>query len=240
MSNKIELTGRYTETGALWQQEYAKKAAEKGNTAIGIKYKEGILLAVEKNSTSKIVDLSKCMCISGLSNGYAMTYSGLAHDNNVVSIAMKRFAKDYIREMEREPSTAYFLNVLQKYLIDFGSYTGLRPAGCEFLLSAVHESEHALYHADTFGSINRCTAYATGVNAKSAKTELEKIDFSGLSFEDAVQCAVRVFFLSRDAMAEGPFEIEMMHAESGSQQKRVPQDLIQKYVQECSMISMHE
>lgn len=240
MSNKVELTGRYTEIGALLQQEYAKKAAEKGNTAIGITYKGGVLLAVEKNTTSTIVDLSNSTCTSLLSSAYSMTYSGLPHDNNVVAKLMKDFTSGYVRQMEREPPEALFLSTLQEYLVSFGSYTGLRPAGCEFLVSSVHQDSACLYHLDTFGSVSRCSAYSTGLNSKSAKTELEKISFPAPSLSDAIQCAARVFFLSRDSMSEGAFEVEMAFADRGSCQRRVDPEVVRHHVNECSVVSMHD
>lgn len=238
MSQNLDVSGRYTDTGNLLQIEYAKKAAGKGNTAIGIKFKGGLLLAVEKQSPSKLVDMSALQCIAGLSRTYAMAYSGLAHDYNVIKYLMTSFCKQTVQQSEKEVMEEAFVDTLRYYLMYFSSYMSFRPVGCEFLVSARSDGEDALFYADPSGLVAKCQAYAIGSNAQAAKTELEKLDFSGYTLDDAIQCATRVFHLSRNSMSEGPFEIEMMEISAANTQRRVDGELIKRYASEYADVSV--
>ena len=46
---------RYSETDSLFKVEYAVKAVENGGTCVGIRCKDGVVLAVEKIITSKLL-----------------------------------------------------------------------------------------------------------------------------------------------------------------------------------------
>ncbi|KAI5187063.1 20S proteasome subunit alpha 7 [Nematocida homosporus] len=238
MSQTIDISGRFTETGNLLQIEYARKAASKGNTVIGVQFSEGVLLAVDKHSSSKIVDIQSLKTITALSRQYAMAYSGLPHDNNVITYLMKDFTKQVLLQSEKEPAEEFFLGTLREYLVYFGSYMSLRPVGCEFLISSLGRGKASLFHADPSGSISKCRAYAVGCNAQAAKTELEKVDCTGYTLEEAIQWVVRVMHLSRDGMADGTFEIEMMAVQANGVQKRVDRQVIERYVAEAAEISV--
>jgi 20S proteasome subunit alpha 2 len=46
----------FSSTGKLNQIEYAQKAVDNGDTALGIKAKDGVVIAVEKKLSSILVD----------------------------------------------------------------------------------------------------------------------------------------------------------------------------------------
>lgn len=259
MSHTADIGGRYTETGTLLQLEYARKAAAKGPAGVGIQFGNGVLLAVEKERGSRLTDYSGMHCIRAVSNRFALLISGLVHDGNVIYVLVRDHAKETIKKQKREPREAEIAEVLSHYLTYFTSYTGLRPVGCEFLLSSASGAEgptigHAGYsasndvgssasdgdvkcslsHVDPSGALSKCWAYAVGANASTAKTELEKIeDFETLTLDAAAQCAVRVLNLARDQLAEGPFEIEMMYVSKDShyKQQRISPEKVREYIE---------
>jgi 20S proteasome subunit alpha 7 len=52
---RIALSSKLTTDGRIFQVEYAVKAVENGGTAIGIKFQDGVVLAIEKIITSKLL-----------------------------------------------------------------------------------------------------------------------------------------------------------------------------------------
>ncbi|KAI5180491.1 20S proteasome subunit alpha 7 [Nematocida sp. AWRm80] len=223
----IEISGRYTETGNIVQIEYARKAASKGNTVLGIKYKDGVLLAVDKRSTSKLIDISECKHIESISDKYALGYSGVAHD----FIVMKKIVKDHSDNVrlnkDRELLEEEILENIRHYMVYFTLHTGIRPFGCELLLI----SPSLLFHIDPSGAVNRCNSYAIGCNSQAAKTELEKTNTVEYSLDDAIQYAIRVLHISRDQLAENASEIEMVYI-SNDKHERVPLETIQAHSHE--------
>jgi 20S proteasome alpha/beta subunit len=239
MSQIIDINGRYTETGNLLQLEYARKAASKGKTVLGIKFKSGVLLAAEKSSTSRIVDTSSNKVIGTFASSFALAHSGLAHDNNVIFYLINEESKGIRKSMERAPKQEEVLERLRYYFRYFTSGPYARPVGCEFLLSSHADGKFNLVHIDPSGYTSQCKAYAIGSSSRSSKTELEKLDFGSMSLEDAIYQAVRIFHLSVGPL-EGSFEIEMLHVSEESGYKQTPVDpaAIKKYSEELSDVSM--
>lgn len=231
MSQNIDVSGRYTDTGNILQIEYARKAAAKGHTTIGIAFKDGVILAVDKKAPSKLVDIRKLMYIEAISDAYAMAYTGLGHDAFVLKHELKNYCSRMLEVREREPLEEDFLNQIRAYLTHFSSYMEWRPVGCEFLVSSQNARGVSLFHIDPSGAVNRCRAYAVGLNAQAAKTELEKISSDIGTRDSAVEAAVRVLHLSKDELAEGSFIIEMMEISKEEGIKRVPEDEINRLLE---------
>ncbi|KAH9387283.1 20S proteasome subunit alpha 7 [Nematocida major] len=228
MSQNIDLSGRYTDTGNILQLEYARKAAAKGHTTIGIAYKDGVILAVDKKAPSKLVDIKRLMYIESISDAYAMAYTGLGHDAFVLKHELKKYCTQILCSKEREPLEEEFLEYVRAFLIHFSSYIEWRPAGCEFLVSSQSSKGVSLFHIDPSGAANRCRAYAVGLNAQAAKTELEKIDGEISTRNSAIEAAIRVLHLAKDELSEGSFVIEMVEVSREEGIKRVPEDEINK------------
>ncbi len=83
MSSEFSLT-TFNSKGKLKQIENALKAVSKGETAIGIRYKTGVLLAVEKNIKSLLVDETSVRKIQNICSHVGSTYSGLSGDFRVL------------------------------------------------------------------------------------------------------------------------------------------------------------
>lgn len=228
MSQNIDVSGRYTDTGNILQIEYARKAAAKGHTVIGIAYEGGVVLAVDKKSPSKLVDIERLLYIESISDAYVIGYTGLGHDSFVLKHELKNYCIKMLEEREREPLEEEMLGRIREYLSHFSSYMSWRPVGCEFLLSSQNKDGVSLFHIDPSGSVNRCSAYAVGIGAQAAKTELEKIHTEIVTRDNAVEAAVRVLHLSKDELAEGSYVIEMVEISEEEGIKRVSKEEIKR------------
>ena len=74
----------FNSKGKLKQIENALKAVSNGQTAIGIRYKTGVVLAVEKNIKSVLVDETSVQKIQKVAEHVGATYSGLFGDFRVL------------------------------------------------------------------------------------------------------------------------------------------------------------
>lgn len=74
----------FNSKGQLKQIEHALKAVSNGQTAIGIRYKTGVVLAVEKNIKSMLVDETSVQKIQKVAEHVGATYSGLFGDFRVL------------------------------------------------------------------------------------------------------------------------------------------------------------
>lgn len=75
----------FSSKGKLLQIEYALNAVSKGETAIGIKAKNGVVLVVEKKLSTILMDEESYHKITLLSDNIGATYAGLGPDSRVLS-----------------------------------------------------------------------------------------------------------------------------------------------------------
>ncbi|HDN83309.1 MAG TPA: proteasome subunit alpha, partial [Candidatus Altiarchaeales archaeon] len=70
----------FSPDGRLFQVEYAREAVKRGTTACGVTYKNGVLLAVDKNITSKLIVPESIEKIFKIDEHIAIATSGLVAD----------------------------------------------------------------------------------------------------------------------------------------------------------------
>ena len=83
MSSDLSLT-TFNKQGRLLQIEYALTAVGKGETALGIKAKDGVVIAVEKKLSSILIDEESYHKVQNISKHIGVTYAGLGPDFRVL------------------------------------------------------------------------------------------------------------------------------------------------------------
>ena len=74
----------FSPDGRLFQVEYAREAVKKGSTALGIKFKDGVLLLSEKKARSRLVEKNSLEKIQLVDDNVATVTSGLVADARVL------------------------------------------------------------------------------------------------------------------------------------------------------------
>ena len=83
MSGNFSLT-TFNSKGKLKQIENALTAVKNGETSVGIVFKDGVVLATEKQYKSPLVDTDSVKKIQQISEHVGATYSGLFGDFRVL------------------------------------------------------------------------------------------------------------------------------------------------------------
>ncbi len=83
MSKDYSLT-TFSSKGTLKQLENALQAVNNGQTAIGIRYKTGVVLITEKNLKSLLVDSDSIQKIQSITGHVGSTFAGLFGDYRVL------------------------------------------------------------------------------------------------------------------------------------------------------------
>ncbi|KAF0987258.1 hypothetical protein HZS_7460 [Henneguya salminicola] len=133
---------QYSPDGKIFQIEYARKAVENSSTAIGICLKNGVVLAVEKEITSKLYEKNTANRIYHIDKRIGMAVSGITADarqvrfyiiNKIVAFARKE-CKSY-RELYGSSMSLLALTHRVALLVHaYTTYSGFRPFGCRYKL----------------------------------------------------------------------------------------------------------
>ncbi|KAH9482837.1 Proteasome subunit alpha type-3 [Psilocybe cubensis] len=220
----------YSPDGRIFQVEYANKAVENSGTAIGLKVKDGIVLAVEKLVHSKLLVPGANRRIQTIDRHIGLATAGLLADGRHLSNRARDEAANYRETYNAPPPLKAVADRLGLYVQAYTLYSSVRPFGISTILGTVDEDGPGLFVVEPSGIFYGYNGAAVGKGKQLAKTELEKLDLSQLSLREAVIEAARIIYLVHEDTREKEFELEMswIGPETNNTHLPVPQDLLEE------------
>jgi len=181
----------FSPDGRLFQVEYAREAVKRGTTSIGIKCPEGILLAVDKRVTSRLVEGISVEKIYQIDDHIMAATCGLVADARVL-IERARIEAQNHRLLYNEPID---IALLVKRVCDFKQlYTqhgGVRPFGVALLVAGVNEKPR-LFETDPSGALIEYKATAIGAGRNAAMEIFEEKFKDNLTLEEIMELTIEV------------------------------------------------
>ncbi|SCU84254.1 LANO_0C00870g1_1 [Lachancea nothofagi CBS 11611] len=225
----------FSPDGRNFQVEYAVKAAENGATCVGIKYKDGIVFAVEKLITSKLLVPGKNRKIQTIDRHIGCAYSGLMPDGRHLVNRGREEAQSFKKTYATPIPLPALADRLGQYVQAHTLYNSVRPFGITAIIGGVDDEGAHLYMLEPSGTYWGYKGAATGKGRQSAKAELEKILSSkpDLEAREAVKEAARIVYMAHDDNKEKDFELEMSWcsiSETNGLHKPVPKELLDEAI----------
>jgi proteasome alpha subunit len=174
----------FSPDGRLLQVEYAKKTVRLGNTAIGMVYKDGVLLVTDKRIVDKLVVPEAIEKIFQIDDHIMATAAGIISDARVL-VEQNRVVYD---------SPADVLAIV-KNICDIKQMCtqsgGLRPFGVSLLIAGVDESGKKLFETDPTGIFYQYKATVIGEGEPEIEEILQKEYKDGLSLEEGLKICIK-------------------------------------------------
>lgn len=175
----------FSPDGRLFQVEYAREAVKKGSTTIGLKYKDGVALIVDRRSSSRLLEPKSTEKIHEIDDYIGCATSGLVADARVLVDEARKNAQIHRVNYGENISVEMLVKKVCDYKQNYTQYGGARPFGTALLVAGTDDLGVHLFETDPSGAL---VAYkATGVGSgRGAVMELFEKDFvDDMSFEDA-------------------------------------------------------
>jgi len=194
-------TTTFSPEGRLYQVEYAMEAINLAGCTIGILGEEGVILAGEKKTTSKLLDQKKQHeKIFQIDEHVICAVAGITADANILINKLRLTAQQhryqYLEPMPLEQLITSICDVKQGYT-QFG---GLRPFGVSFLIAGYDRHYgFQLYHTDPSGNFSGWKAYAIGMNNNTAQQILKQEWKDGLKAQEIRELTAKVLTKTMDA-----------------------------------------
>ncbi|KAH8986167.1 20S proteasome subunit [Lactarius deliciosus] len=220
----------YSPDGRIFQVEYANKAVDNSGTAIGLRVKDGVVLAVEKLVHSKLLVPGANRRIQTIDRHIGLASSGLLADGRHLSNRARDEAASF-RDNYNEPAPLKALaDRLGLYVQVYTLYSSVRPFGCSTILGGIDKNGPSIYVIEPSGVFYGYNGAAIGKGRQLAKTELEKLKLSELTTREAVFEAARIIHLVHDDAKEKEFELELswIGDETNGRHVPVPRDLFEE------------
>lgn len=180
----------FSPSGKLVQIEYALNAVASGATSLGVKAKNGVVIATEKKVPSILIDETSVQKILMLTENIAIVYSGMGPDFRVLTRKARKSAQVYYRVYREVIPVTMLVREIAAVMQEFTQRGGVRPFGVSVLLAGFDHNGPQLYQIDPSGSYFAWKASAIGKHMVNAKTFLEKRYNDDLELEDAVHTAL--------------------------------------------------
>jgi 20S proteasome subunit alpha 2 len=182
----------FSPTGKLVQIEYALNAVAAGAPSVGIKARNGVVLATEKKQKTTLHDDKSISKIECLSSNVGMVYSGMGPDYRLLVKYARKLAQQYIMMYEDSIPTAQLVRRVADVMQEYTQSGGVRPFGVSLLVAGWDSDEQVpyLYQCDPSGAYFAWKATAIGKNHINGKTFLEKRYSEKLELEDAIHTAI--------------------------------------------------
>lgn len=214
------------------------KAVENGGTSIGIKCKDGVVLAVEKIINSKLLVPGKNKRIQTIDRHIGVAYSGLLPDGRHFVNRGRDEAQSFRSTYKTAVSVPHLMDRLGLYVQNYTCYNSVRPFGIVSIVGGIDDNGPHLYMIEPSGAYWGYTGAATGKGRQTAKSELEKLEFEELTVREAVKQAARIIHQAHEDNKDKDYELEVLWIsleETGGKHEFVPEELLQeaiKYAQE--------
>lgn len=209
------------------------KAVDNGGTSIGIKAKDGVVLAVEKIINSKLLIPGRNRRIQTIDRHIGVAYSGLLPDGRHFVNRGRDEAQSFKNLYKTDVSVPHLMDRLGLYVQNYTCYNSVRPFGVASIVGGVDDNGPHLYMIEPSGAYWGYTGAATGRGKQTAKSELEKLDFEELTVKDAVKHAARIIHLAHEDNKDKDYELEVTWCsveETGGRHVFVPEDLLQEAI----------
>lgn len=204
------------------------KAVENGGTSIGIKCKDGIILAVEKIINSKLLVPGKNKRIQTVDRHIGVVYSGLLPDGRHFVNRGRDEAKTYKSLYKSPIPVPHLMDRLGIYVQNYTCYNSVRPFGVVSIVGGIDANGPHLYMIEPSGTCWGYTGAATGKGRQIAKSELEKLNYDEITVDQAVNIAAKIIHLAHEDNKDKDYELEISwvsNATNGNHEF-VPQDLV--------------
>eukprot|EP00397_Hematodinium_sp_SG-2012_P060130 GEMP01077913.1.p1 GENE.GEMP01077913.1~~GEMP01077913.1.p1 ORF type:complete len:236 (+),score=53.94 GEMP01077913.1:38-745(+) len=181
----------FAPSGKLVQLEHAINCvATNGMPALGIKAKNGVVLATEKKVGSPLWDEKSFKKIENVTNEIGVVFAGMAADYRVILRKSRKQAESYHLQYNEPIPVSQLVRESAAIMQEMTQSGGVRPFGVSLLVAGYDDNGPQLYQVDPSGAYFGWKASAIGKNFINAKTFLEKRYSKDLELEDAIHTAI--------------------------------------------------
>ena len=180
----------FSPDGRLFQVEYAREAVKRGTTTVGLKFKNGVALIVDKRITSRLIEPASIEKIFRIDEHIGCATSGLVADARALVERARVEAQvnriTYGKKIQVKALTRKLCDFKQTYT----QYGGVRPFGTALLIGGVDNTGIRLFATDPSGAMMEYKATAEGEGRDLAIEYFEKNYKEGMSMNDAIKMGI--------------------------------------------------
>lgn len=203
----------FSPDGRLFQVEYAREAVKRGTTTVGLKFKDGVVLIVDKRITSHLIEPQSIEKIFKLDDHIGCATSGLVADARVlvdrarVDAQMNRITYD--EPIEVESMVKKVCDFKQTYT----QYGGVRPFGTALLIAGMDRNGVHLFETDPSGALMAYKASSIGAGRNAVMEVFEEEFRDNLDKDAAIALGLKALLKATEGkLNAAALEVGLVHS----------------------------
>ncbi len=177
----------FSPDGRLFQVEYAREAVKRGTTTIGIKFKDGVMLIVDKRVSSKLVEPESIEKIYDIDDYIGCATSGLVADARILVDQARKEAQTHRINYGENMGVEMLTKKVCDYEQNYTQYGGVRPFGVALLIAGSDDLGTHLFETDPSGALVAYKASCIGIGRATVMERLEKDYKDDMSYDAALK-----------------------------------------------------
>jgi len=197
----------FSPDGRLFQVEYAREAVKRGTTTVGVKFKDGVVLIVDKYrpGRSKLIEPISIEKIFKIDNHIGCATSGLVADARALvdraRIECQVNSFNYSENLAVESLVKKLCDFKQSYT----QYGGVRPFGTAMLVAGIDASGPHLYETDPSGAMMSYKAGGIGAGRNEVMEVFEKDFKENMTKTQAINLGLKGLAAVSESQLENEF-----------------------------------
>ncbi len=221
----------FSPEGKLYQVEYAFEAVKKGWNTLGIKCKEGVLIAVEKKKVQELLDIEHLDKIFMIDEHIITSFAGLAADGRVLVDYARTAALRYRFTYDEPAPVEFVARAVSDLKQAYTQHGGVRPFGVALIIAGVDDTPK-LFMTEPSGQYMSYMAVAIGQNHSTIIQILEEKYRYDMTLDEAIKLALYALIKATETKREPQFyEIAIVPADTKVARK-VSEEEIANYLKE--------
>ncbi|WP_158056132.1 archaeal proteasome endopeptidase complex subunit alpha [Halorussus halophilus] len=183
-------TSIFSPDGRLYQVEYAREAVKRGSASVGVKTREGVVLAARRRVRSSLMDPDSVEKLHEIDGHLGVASAGHAADaRQLVEFAREAAQRERLR-FDEPLGVETLTKELADHVQEYTQKGGARPFGTALLVGGIGDSGPALYETDPSGTPSAWNAAAVGRNSAEIQDYLEAEYVADADLESGVDLAL--------------------------------------------------
>jgi proteasome alpha subunit len=143
----------FSPDGRLFQVEYAREAVKRGTTTVGLKFKDGVVLIVDKRIASRLMEPKSIEKIFKIDHHIGCATSGLVADARILVDQARVIAQVNKITYDENMGVEELVKRICDYKQNYTQYGGVRPFGTALLVAGVDTQGEHLFETDPSGAL---------------------------------------------------------------------------------------
>ncbi|HQQ25711.1 MAG: archaeal proteasome endopeptidase complex subunit alpha [Methanomassiliicoccales archaeon] len=220
----------FSPDGRLFQVEYAREAVKRGTTTVGLKFKDGVVLIVDKRIASRLMEPKSIEKIFQIDHHIGCATSGLVADARILVDQARVLAQINKITYDERAGVEDLVKRICDYKQNYTQYGGVRPFGTALLVAGVDDQGEHLFETDPSGALVSYKAGSIGAGRNVVMEVFEEDYQEGMSMEDAVTLGLKALKKATEEEKLNPKAVEIGVVRHGDNFRRLDESEVETFI----------